>query len=152
MYNFQTSEFGISAEGFHFLRSGFNYKTEAFSNIEKMVIKRGHEIQNWILSLVIGLLLIGVSLYLIVTLVLMFNSENVHVIYVERIILPLFPLLVGGYLVYVGLRRSVIIQIQFIRGGRRNYSLLELEKKNQLQDFIKYLNQVIPDYKIKIEI
>jgi hypothetical protein len=62
-YHFSTNEFGISDQGIHFLRSGYNYETIKFSEIDALRIERGMEHHNWIVIFIIGALLVSAGLY-----------------------------------------------------------------------------------------
>ena len=53
-YTFQTDLFGVNEDGFHLLRSGYNYKSYTFESINKITtaitqtgIKMNGYQQNW---------------------------------------------------------------------------------------------------------
>ena len=62
-YYFESREFGVSDKGIHLLRSGFNYETIEFSQVDSLTIGRGKELNNWLAILVIGLALLTAAAY-----------------------------------------------------------------------------------------
>lgn len=137
-YKFTTNEFGISETGIHLLRSNFNYKTIEFKDITLVEIKNGKLINNWMLILLLGIGLISFSLYCVYRLVIAFNDDSVRHIYIEQIILPLLPFLLGGFCLNTSARNGMIINIRY-NGKDSSYPLEYLIKKNEYEDFIDYL-------------
>ena len=137
-YKFTTSEFDISETGIHLLRSNFNYKTINFKDITLVEIKKGKLINNWILILVLGTVLIAFSLYCVFKLVIAFNTDSVRHIFIEQIILPVLPLLLGGFCIYSSVRNGMIISIRN-NGKDTSYPIEDIIKKNEYEDFIAYL-------------
>jgi hypothetical protein len=151
MYQFETNNFGLNSEAIHLLRNRFNYKSIPLKDIDKLSIKKGPDINNWLIALLVGLSLISFALYETVTLIEMFYSEDVHVIYVQRIILPFLPALIGIYLLVLSLRRTTILQIMY-GSEKHQFSLMEIIKKDSLENFISHLKLVVPEYKIHLEV
>jgi hypothetical protein len=90
-YDFESTDFALSMQGVHLLRSGFNYKTIDYPDIDKATIKRTREIKNVILSMTFGFFLFAFAILQTLDVINIFNDPNVHTIYIESIILPLFP-------------------------------------------------------------
>jgi uncharacterized membrane protein YqjE len=137
-YKFTTNEFGISETGIHLLRSNFNYKTIDLKDITLIEIKKGKLINNWMLIFLLGISLITFSLYCVFKLVIAFNDDSVRHIFIEQIILPVLPLLLGGFCVNASVRKGMIITIR-TNGKDTSYPLEDLIKKNEYEDFINYL-------------
>jgi hypothetical protein len=137
-YQFQTREFAISEEGVHFLRSGFNYRTIPFSEINSFKISRGHLLKKWRITLVFGLALFFFSLYLILGLFNFFNSAITRTVYIEELLIPLFPFLTGAYCIYASLQKGTVLT--FTRKGKQEQlPLVEIEKSGQLESMQQYL-------------
>ena len=89
-YLFETSEFGLSQEAFHLLRSRYNFKTYSVQEIDALTVENGKQINNWVLVLVI--LLIAFTAFYIVKLFFFMTGESSHTIYIEQIVIPVLPL------------------------------------------------------------
>ena len=139
-YYFETREFGVSDIGIHLLRSRFNYETVEFNQLDNVTIERGKELNNWVAILIIGLSLFSFSIYYSLKLFNVVNSNEVNVIYVEHILVPLIPFMLGGYCLYSSTRNGVVLRIRTIKNKTNKFPLKELEKDNKLeslQDFLK---------------
>lgn len=124
-YTFETGRFALSDEGIHLLRSGYNYKTLAYPDIRKAVLKKGVAIKNWLLVLLLGIGLISFAVYQAAHLYHLFMDPTVHRVSIESIILPVLPLILGNYCIYVSLKRTTILKVKY-RGGKVKLPLSEL--------------------------
>ena len=95
-YDFELTDFALSENGIHFLRNGFNYKTIAYHDLDRALIKRGIEIKNSFLSLLVGTALVSFSLFKCISLYKEFSDPTVYRFYIESILLPLFPDIIGS--------------------------------------------------------
>jgi len=111
-YDFEATDFALSIQGVHLLRNGFNYKTIEYLDIDKATIKRTREIKNVFLSMIFGFFLLGFAILQALNVINAFNDPNVHTIYIETIILPLFPGLLGIYLIYIANKRGLLLIIE----------------------------------------
>jgi hypothetical protein len=139
-YYFETREFGISDNGIHLLRSRFNYETVHFDQVDSLTIEKGKELNNWIVILIIGLGLVAFSLYYSLRLFNIIDNNEVNVIYIEEILVPLIPFMLGGYCLYSSTRKGTILRLKTIKNKTDKFPLRELEKDNrigQFQDFLK---------------
>jgi hypothetical protein len=139
-YFFETREFGVSDNGIHLLRSGFNYATIEFNQVDSLTIERGKELNNWIVILIIGLALVTLSVYYSLRLFNIIDNNEVKVIYIEEILIPLIPFMLGGYCLYSSTRNGTILRITTINNRANKFPLKELEKDNKgraFQDFLK---------------
>jgi hypothetical protein len=139
-YYFETREFGISDNGIHLLRSRFNYETVQFDQVDCLTIEKGKELNNWIVILIIGLGLVAFSLYYSLRLFNIIDNNEVNVIYIEEILVPLIPFMLGGYCLYSSTRNGKILRLKTIKNKTDKFPLRELEKDNrigQFQDFLK---------------
>lgn len=138
-YLFETPQLGISHVGFHLLRNRFNYQTIEYGNIIRAEIRIGKEINNWVLTLLLGLLLLLFATYYSISLATMLYKNIIHVIYIEEIVIPVFPALIGGYCVYAALRKGPILTFK-TEMRKYKYPLRHLENGKtigELQDFLK---------------
>ena len=150
MYDFETTDFALSAAGIHLLRSRFNYKTIAYETADKAIIKRGSEISNVFPSLLLGTALIVFAFYQAIYFIRLFSAPNVHVIYIERILLPLIPALFGTYLMYAGLKQGPVLVIQS-RKKKYKLRLRDFFKNGKSNDLKVYLSEKL-SYKLEVEI
>ncbi|MFZ6008724.1 MAG: hypothetical protein ACOYXT_00130 [Bacteroidota bacterium] len=134
-YYFETREFGISDGGIHLLRSRFNYETIEFKEIDNLTIERGKELNNWVLIFTIGLALVSFSLYYSLRLFNIIDNNEANVIYIEQILIPLIPVMLGGYCLYSSTRNGTVLRIRTIKNKTDKFPLKELEKSNSLQAF-----------------
>jgi hypothetical protein len=147
LYKYETSEFGLSSDAIHLLRSRFSYKTLKISEIDSIEIKRGKDHKNWLLVLSFGLGLFLFSIYYIVALISVFNNVNTKVIYVEQILLPLFPFLLGTYTTIISLRNTTIMKVD-IQNKTYYFSLRGLIKNKSYNDFILDIKLLHPTIKV----
>jgi len=141
-YHFETSEFGISDTGIHYLRSRFNYKTVPYTEIHSVRIERGKDMNNWMIVLSLGIAAVAFGLYYLYRLyVFFFEISESRTISLEQMIIPVIPLLVGGYCIYGATRNSIVIRFTDGQGKRDKLSLRELQKNNQLEEFLPILQQ-----------
>jgi hypothetical protein len=137
-YKFSTREFGISDTGIHLLRSNFNYSTINYKDITSLEIGRGRLIRNWIFVFIFGLSLIVFSIYYAYGLIVVFNDPGVKRIYLEELMVPFLPALLGGFCIYASSRKGIVMNIQH-NGKKGSYPLEDIIKNNQYDDFVDYL-------------
>lgn len=151
MYYFETKEFGISDNGIHLLRSRFNYETIEFNQIDHLIIEKGKELNNWLAILVLGLTFVSFSVYYSLKLFNIIDNNEVNVIYIEEILVPLIPFMFGGYCLYSSTRNGVILRFKTIKNKTNKFPLKEFEKNNKLKAFQDFLKEKL-NAKIKINI
>ena len=126
-YDFESTDFALSMQGVHLLRNRFNYQTIKYKDINKATIKRTREIKNVILSMTFGIILLAFAILQTLLVINIFNDPNVRKIYIESIILPLLPGLVGIYLIYIANKKGLML---IVETGRKSQKL-------RLRDFVK---------------
>lgn len=137
-YHFETREFGLSDKGIHLLRSRFNYDTYNYSDIDTISIEKGKELNNWVIILALGLCLTSFSIWYSLRLFDILDNNEVNVIYIEEIIIPLIPFMLGLYCLYSSTRNGIILRVKTSKKANK-FSLKEIEKLNKLEDFKKIL-------------
>lgn len=149
IYSFESTDFALSDKGIHLLRSGYNYKTIEYNMVDKATIKRGAEINNVNLCLVIGICLFGFAIMQTRLVINLFNDPSVTKIYIESIVLPVLPGLVGIYLVYIAVKKGIVL---IIETGSKEYKLRlrDFIKDNTKEKVIKYLTEKL-SYKISLQ-
>jgi len=138
-YLFETSEFGLLKDSFHLLRSSYNYKTYKKDEIATLTIENGKQINNWILVLLIGVLLIVFSIYYTISLYDLMTDETPQRIYREQFLVPLLPFFGGFYCLYVSLIAGPVINIHLNSGNTKKFPLSKVKKNNQLDKMIEIL-------------
>ena len=136
-YQFTTREFGISEEGFHLLRSGYNYKTIAFADTQSIAIGTGKQISNRLVALAFGIGLISVGLYVLFYACYAFYEGKVRV-YVEQFAFAIIPLIVGIYALVMSLKKGTIIEFT-VADKKTGFPIDEWRKSGQLEDLIRFL-------------
>ena len=139
-YNFETTDFALSDIGIHLLRSRFNYKTIEFEKIENAMIKRGSEINNVFVSLLLGIALAVFAVFQTMYVIGLFKNPSVHQIQAESILLPLLPAFAGFYLIYVATKKSPVLIIKF-DGTKKKLRLKDFRKTNKMNDLKNYLKE-----------
>ncbi len=103
-YDIESKDFALSQQGIHLLRNRFNYKTITFYDIDKATFTRASDTKNIVLALIAGILLIVFAIYQTIGVFQDFHDPEVHRIYIESIVLPVLPLLVGLYCIYIAVK------------------------------------------------
>lgn len=137
-YTFQTAAFGLSDAGIHLFRSGYNYKTLPYPDIRRAILKKGTAIKNWLLILVAGLALMTFAVYQAAHLYHLFMDPDVHQVYIQSILLPVLPLILGNYCIYISLRRTTILKVKY-QGGKVKLPLSALVNSNEAEHLVAYL-------------
>jgi len=137
-YKFSTREFGISDTGIHLLRSNFNYNTINFKDITSLEIGRGRLIRNWFFVFIFGISLIAFSIYYAFVLIEVLNDPTIRKIYIEELLVPVLPALLGGFCIYSSSRKGIIIKIEH-NGKKSSYPLEDIIKNNLYTEFVDYL-------------
>ena len=133
-YLFQSTEFAISDNGIHLLRSGFSYKTIRWNEVDSIKIRKGKELNNsWIVFL-LGLILLTLAAYLTIRTVdiLMFKEHTER--YVKMLLFLLIPF-IGVYFVYNSMRTGVIMSVNYAAHKKQMFPLNEIIEQNRLNEF-----------------
>lgn len=138
MYSFSTAQFGLSDAGIHLLRNGYNFKTLTFEGVTAVEVKAGRDVKNWILVLVIGLALTTYGIADLLKIYQLYFGPAYHPLRITRLVVPVFPLMLGVYSIVISLRRNKVMIV--IADGKKHYlSLREIDRANQLSDFLQAL-------------
>ena len=148
-YDFEATDFALSPEGLHLLRSRYNYKTIRYQEIEKATVKRASEYKNTMLCLILGILLVVFALFEIIYVIQLFLNPRVHVIYIESILLPILPGFIGIYLIYIATKKGPVLIIES-GSKKRKLRLRDFTKDNKIINVISYLGEKL-SYKISIQ-
>lgn len=140
-YYFETREFGLSDKGIHLLRSRFNYETFEYSDIDILTIEKGKELNNWLVILIIGLSMISFAIWYSLRLFNIIDNDEVNVIYIEEILVPLIPFMLGIYCLYSSTKNGTIVRIKTAKNKTEKLSLREIEKLDKLEEFKNLLKE-----------
>ena len=138
-YDFESKDFALSDEGVHLLRNRFNYKTISFLELDKAIFKKDVETRNVGIMWVVGILLILFAFFQSKGVYEAFNDPAVRRIYIESIVLPVLPFLIGLYCVYISVKKVPILLIEKA-GEKYKLSLDEIiknQKTSQLQAYLR---------------
>jgi hypothetical protein len=143
VYTYEAEKFAVSENGLHLLRNRFNYETIAWNTIESIEVSNGKDLRNWLWVLFVGVALAGYAIYDIFYILFIFNDPNVHQIYVERLVIPVIPLSLGLYSIFIALRNT---RVMVIKGATKTYflSLRYLIKSSQYSEFIAFMQKKNP--------
>ena len=145
-YTYEAEKFAVSENGLHLLRNRFNYETISWNTIETIEVRGGKDLRNWLWVLVVGVVLAGYAIYDVFHILFIFNDPNVHRIYVERLVVPVIPLSLGLYSIFIALRNT---RVMVIKGATKTYflSLRYLIKSSQYSEFIAFMQKKNPQLK-----
>ncbi len=141
LYKFETDEFGLSGSGIHLLRSRFNYETIDLAVIDNIIIEKGRQVNNWIGLLVFGLVLFAFGSYMGIRIIYeYFFAYNFTRFYIEQFVLPVLPLCIGIFSIYISIKRGPVILIT-AKNKRKRFSIGQLKRKSQIDDLITFLKE-----------
>src|SRR5690349_15080427 len=112
VYIYEAEKFAVSENGLHLLRNRFNYETISWNTIETVEVRDGKDLRNWLWVLFVGVALAGYATYDIFYIFFIFNDPTVRRIYVERLVIPVIPLSLGLYSIFIALRNTRVIVIK----------------------------------------
>lgn len=138
-YLFESDTFGISQEAFHLLRSRFNFKTYQAQEISQITIEQGRQVNNWLIILVIGLGLVCFAIYYSFVLYNMLTDDSVTSIYIEELLIPILPFLLGFYCIYAALKTGPTLRVDLVNYKNKRFPLLRLKKNNEIDRLIEVI-------------
>lgn len=143
VYTYEAEKFAVSENGLHLLRNRFNYETILWNSIETVEVRNGKDLRNWLWVLFVGVALAGYAIYDIFYILFIFNDPTTHVIHAERLVLPVIPLSLGLYSIFIALRNT---RVMVIKGTTKTYflSLRYLIKSGQYSEFISFMQKKNP--------
>ena len=139
-YHYQSEDFALSDDGVHLLRNRYNYKTIAYSEVEKATIRRAVEVKNSPVLLALGTIFLAFAFYQSRWVIDLFNDPTVYHIYIESIVLPVLPAAIGVYCLYTGLRKGPVLLLS-IGNSVQKLRLRSLYKQGVMPDVEKYLDR-----------
>lgn len=145
-YVFETRQLGISEEGFHLLRNRFNYQTIEYTDAIQVTIQRGKEVNNWVLLLIFGVAVLSFSIYYTAALMVAWINHEINHIYVEEIVVPVLPALIGAYCIFAAFRKGTIIIIKTGSQTHR-YPLRDLVDSKKLTELRNFLRAKVSHYR-----
>lgn len=133
-YLFQSTKFAVSDNGIHLLRSGFNYKTIRWNEVDSIKIKKGKELNNsWIVFL-LGLILLTVVAFLTIRTVDILMHEE-HAGQYVKMLLFLLIAFVGVYFVHNSMRTGIMMSVNYAAHKKEMFQLNEIIQQNRLNEF-----------------
>ena len=137
-FDIESTDFALSAQGIHLLRNRFNYKTISFYDVNKATFTRAVETKNVVITLIAGTLLLAFAVYEATGVYEDFYDPAVRHIYVESIMLPVLPLLLGLYCIYIAVKKVPLLLIE-LNGEKHKLSLKNIDAGRMavLETFLK---------------
>lgn len=148
-YVFETRQLGISERGFHLLRNRFNYQTIEYTDVISVTIQHGKEVNNWILLFMFSVALLSFSAYYAWALLAAWINNEINHIYIEEIVVPVLPALIGGYCTFAAFRKGPIV---IVKTGSQTlrYPLRDLANGKTLQELREFLKARVFNYRDKV--
>jgi hypothetical protein len=132
----------------HLLRDRFNYETIPWNAIDNIEVHNGKDLKNWLWVLVVGAALSIYALWDIFQILYIFRDPNTHLIYVERLVIPVIPLSLGVYSIFIALRNTRVMKVK--SATKFHYlSLRDIIKRRQFMEFVGYMEMSHPSFKNK---
>ena len=142
-YLFKDKYFGITEEGLHLLRNNYNYKTIPMNELESFRVGRGRAIKNWLLILILGIGMLAASAWLWLGIIDFFtNPDYEGKMHIGVIVGAAVLVFLGGYCVFLGLKKEEVISFSFGKGGD-SFATKELKERRQLEPLVDYLKEKI---------
>ena len=124
-YVYKDQYFGVSKEGLHLMRSGYNYDTIPLSEIKTVQVKRGKTINNWALLLAFGFILIGVAAFLTINIT---HNDARHNFSIEEIAGIVVFTVIGGFTIWKSIQTEEVLDFQTLKKSYR-YSIKEISRR-----------------------
>jgi hypothetical protein len=144
-YLFQAEKFAVSEGNLHLLRNGFNYETIPFNSVISMEVRDGKDLKNWLWVLFVGGVLTGYALWDVFQVLFILNDPHTYHIYIERLLIPVIPMALGVYSIYIALRNT---RVMIAKSSSKTYylSLRALVKNQQFLEFTEYMKKNHPGF------
>jgi hypothetical protein len=139
-YYFTTSEFGVSDNGVHLLRSGYNYRTINYSEIKRARIIKGKELDNWFIIFLIGLTMLVAGLFLTFRLIDTLMTAEVTRAGLRLGYLFFIPV-VGAFFVYQSFQTGLLLKLEFTDNRTSKFPLRQIVKADRLNEFQKLFKE-----------
>ncbi len=137
-YLFKTAELGITENGIHLLRSGFNYRTIEWADVRSVRIEKGMLSYNWLAVLCIGLLVISVGIY-VGSMIFHVGTESRQA---ARLMSGALMILIAGfYFTYSSLERGFLFKITHGNKKEERFPLRELIARQQISEFKNFVTR-----------
>ena len=92
--------------------------------------------------MIIGIILTSYGLFDIFQIYQLFNNPTIHRVYIERMIIPFFPLVLGVYSIWISSRKSWVLLVK--SKHVQHLSLKEHVEKNTLNELSESLRSFYP--------
>lgn len=139
-YDIESKDFSLSPLGLHLLRNKFNYKTINLADVDKAYFTRAPETKNVALALLIGVVFVVFAIYSAICVYDDFHDPLAYHIYIESIMLPVFPLLAGSYCIYIAVKKIPLLIIE-LKNKKYKLSVVDVINTGQLYELESYLKE-----------
>lgn len=140
---FETSEFIFESDSIRLRRNDLIYEEIPLQSVSKITIRTGKRLKRWLVTLLLGAGLLTFVVFDVVRLVtILMNPEGFHM-YIERLLIPFIPVVIGTYSVIIALRKTRVMLVN--AAGKSHYlELHDLIKQHQYDSFVKTLSASFP--------
>lgn len=140
---FETSEFIFEKNTIRLRRNDFIYQELPLQSVSQITIRTGKRLKRWLVTLLLGAGLLAFVVFDVVRIAaILMNPEGFHM-YIERLLIPFFPAVIGTYSVVIALRKTRVMIVS-AEGKSYYLELHELIKKQEYDSFVKTLAAAFP--------
>ena len=137
-YGFESEKFGLADDSLHLLRSRFSYQTFHYDEVKSIVIENGKQVERWMVLLIMGVGMSAFSLYFGYVVFGAFYSREITRIYIEELIVPIIPFVLGFICIYAGLRNGPTMKVEFRDAPSIRFPLGGSKKRGELDALIAF--------------
>lgn len=132
-YLFTTKQFGIHSNGIHVLRNHFPVLTITHTELDKLVLKKGMQLNNWLLIFLLGACLMTPGFYMVYHIKESFAINDAFGLGARLVYYGAIPL-VGIYFVYESLQYGPVLEVRYAGTKVKRFHLDNVHTKNS-EDF-----------------
>lgn len=133
-YLFQSTDFAVSDNGIHLLRSGFSYKTIRWNEVDSIKIRKGKELNNSWIIFPLGLILLIAGTYLTIRAVDILVHKEPADRYIKMLLFLLIPF-IGIYFVNNSMRTGIMMRVNYAADKKEMVPLTEIIQQNRFNEF-----------------
>ncbi len=84
--------------------------------------------------------MLGFGIYYTIALIQFFWDGEGGRIYIEQIILPFFPILLGSFSLYKALILEKVMEVKLVSGKKHVFGISAIEKNNRFPEMLHFLS------------
>ncbi len=146
-YLFEARNFALTQTSVQFLRNKFPYKGINYDDIKSIQLIRGTEVKRPFVSIVFGLILISVALYLMVTFSSIpegsFDSKASGKIVLGLLLIESFLIGLGGFSLFRALPVHDVVTFTLNNGKQESFDISNLIESKKVDLLVNHLTQLV---------